>query len=95
MLFKYEILTMTQNVNHLFFLPFLITSLFLLFWHLSAQSQQWEHYNKLLNIFKVKGAAMQVKKLLMNCVIALRVWRVSWEFRILNIYKFVVIPPGE
>ena len=47
------------------------------------------------NTFKVKGAAMPVKKLLMNCVFALRDWSGSWQFRILNIYKCVVIHPGE
>ena len=47
------------------------------------------------NTFKVKGVAMQVKKILMNCAFALGVWSGSWKFRILNIYKFVVIHPGE
>ena len=72
MLLKYEILTVTRRFNHLFLLPFLITSIFLLFRHLRAQTQQQKHYNRMSNIFKVKGAAMQVKKLLMNCVFALR-----------------------
>ena len=43
-------------------------SIFLFFQYLPAQTQQWKHYKKMSNIFKVKGAAMQVKELLMNCV---------------------------
>ena len=47
------------------------------------------------NIFKVEVAAMQVKKLLMNCMFSSHVWSGSWKFPILNIYKLVAIHPGE
>ena len=95
MMFKYEILTVTRNFNHIFFYLFL---LHLHFFSSSTYVAKLNNTNAITwyQIYsKLKGAAMPFKKLLINFVFALCVWSGSWKFRFLNIYKFVVIHPGE
>ena len=48
------------------YLSFHITPNYLLFRHLRTEFQQQKHYEKMSNIFKAKGAAMKIEKLLMN-----------------------------